>query len=172
MIDRRNIQGFVVRGYRLPYAGYVFLRVTDAERARSALAEFIPHVITAEHWTDKPESGINLAFSFEGLRALGLADRSLDAFPAEFRDGMASRATVLGDIGESAPEHWEAPFGPGGQVHVLVMISAMNEAALEARNTQVRSAVERTGGASVVCFQLGAALEGGGAGVLAPCSSG
>jgi Dyp-type peroxidase family len=160
LIDRPNIQGFVVRGYRLPYAGYVFLRIDDAAKARAALAEFIPHVITAEKWTDKPESGINLAFTYQGLRALGVAEDSLAAFPAEFRDGMASRATVLGDIGESAPEHWEAPFRDG-DAHVLVMISAMNEDALENRNSQIRGAVERTGGATVVGFQLGAALEGG-----------
>jgi Dyp-type peroxidase family len=160
VIDRPNIQGFVVRGYRLPYAGYVFLRIDDAARARAALAEFIPQVITAEHWTDKPESGINVAFSFEGLRALGLQDRSLDAFPEEFRAGMASRATVLGDIGESAPENWEAPFRDR-EGHVLVMVSAKDAAALEARNERVREAADRTGGASVVGFQLGAALEGG-----------
>ena len=149
-----------MRGYRLPYAGYVFLRIADAARARDALAEFIPQVITAEHWTDKPESGINLSFSFEGLRALGLDDRSLDAFPAEFRDGMAARATVLGDIGASAPEHWEAPFRDGTG-HVLVMVSAKDRAALEERNARVKAAVDRAGGASVVGFQLGAALEGG-----------
>jgi Dyp-type peroxidase family len=160
LIDRPNIQGFVVRGYRLPYAGYVFLKLTGAAQARAALAEFIPHVITAEHWTDKPESGINLAFTYKGLQAIGLDEASLAAFPEEFRDGMASRATILGDIDESAPEHWEAPFRDG-DAHVLVMISAMNEAALQTRNDQIRSAVERTGGAEVVGYQLGAALEGG-----------
>jgi Dyp-type peroxidase family len=149
-----------VRGYRLPYAGYVFLRISDGGAAREALAEFLPDVITAQHWTDKPDAGINLSFSFQGLRALGLADRSLDAFPAEFRDGMASRATVLGDIGESAPEHWEAPFSRG-DAHVLVMISAKDEAALKERNERVQGAVERNSGADVVGFQLGAALEGG-----------
>ena len=138
-----------MRGYRLPYAGYVFLKITDAAKARAALAEFIPDVITAEHWTDKPESGINLAFTYQGLRAIGLDEASLAAFPEEFRAGMASRASVLGDIGESAPEHWEAPFREG-DAHVLVMISATNEAALQARNDQIRSAVERTGGAEVV----------------------
>jgi Dyp-type peroxidase family len=149
-----------VRGYRLPYAGYVFLRISDGAAAREALADFLPQVITAEHWTDKPDSGINLSFSFQGLRALGLADRSLDAFPAEFRDGMASRATVLGDIGESAPERWEAPFA-SGDAHVLVMISAKDEAALKERNERVQGAVERNSGATVVGYQLGAALEGG-----------
>jgi Dyp-type peroxidase family len=149
-----------VRGYRLPYAGYVFLRIEDPARARAALKEFIPDVITAAQWTDKPDSGINLSFSFEGLKALGLPDRSLDAFPEEFRGGMAARATVLGDDGDSAPANWERPFRDG-DVHVLVMISAKDEAHLEERNRRVRGAVERSGGASVACFQLGAALEGG-----------
>lgn len=159
-IDRKNVQGFVVRGYRLPFAGYVYLRIDDPAQARATLDEFIPQVITAEPWTDKPESGINLAFSFEGLRALGCSARSLDAFPAEFRAGMAARAQVLGDVGDSAPEHWEEPFRDG-QAHVLVMISAKDPAALEARDGRVREAVERAGGATVVGVQTGAALEGG-----------
>jgi Dyp-type peroxidase family len=160
MIDRKNVQGFVLRGYRLPFAAYVYVRIDDPPQARAALAEFIPQVITGEHWTDKPESGINLAFSFEGLRALGCADRSLDAFPAEFRQGMAARAQVLGDIGDSAPANWEAPF-KNGEAHVLVMVSAKDPDALALRDGRIRAAIERAGGATVVGDQSGAALEGG-----------
>ena len=122
-LDFPNIQGFVVRGYRLPSAGYLFLRIEDAVKARAFLSDSIADVITAERWDVKPDSGINLAFSHEGLRALGVGDDSLAGFPAEFRDGMASRAELLGDVGESAPEHWEACFR-SGDAHVLVMISA------------------------------------------------
>ena len=95
-LDFPNIQGFVVRGYRLPAAGYLFLRIDDGAKARAFLGDFIPEVITAERWDVKPESGINIAFSYEGLRALGVADASLAGFPAEFRDGMASRAAAAG----------------------------------------------------------------------------
>jgi Dyp-type peroxidase family len=151
-IDRKNVQGFVVRGYRLPFAAYVFLRVDDAATARATLAEFIPQVITAEQWTDKPDSGVNVAFSFEGLRALGLDDRS--------RAGMAARSDVLGDIGDSAPERWEDPFRDGSG-HVMVMVSAKDPAALEQRQSGIKEAVERRGGATVVGVQDGAALEGG-----------
>jgi Dyp-type peroxidase family len=160
MIDRTNVQGFVIRGYRLPYAGYIYLRIDDAAQARAALAEFIPQVITAERWTDKPESGVNVAFSFQGLRALQCSERSLDAFPAEFREGMAARAQILGDIGDSAPQHWEEPFRDG-QVHVLVMLSAKDPQALAERDGRIRAAIERAGGATVVGDQSGAALEGG-----------
>ena len=160
MIDLANIQGFVVRGYRLPFAAYVYLRIDDAAKARAALADFLPQVITAEHWTDKPESGINVAVSFAGLKAMGVGERTLDAFPAEFKAGMAARAQVLGDIGDSAPGNWEEPFRTG-EAHVLVMVSAKSQEALEARNGRVREAVERVGGATVVGAQLGGALEGG-----------
>jgi Dyp-type peroxidase family len=159
-IDRKNVQGFVVRGYRLPFAGYIYLRVDDGAQARAALGEFIPQVITAEHWTDKPESGVNVAFSFEGLRALGCGERSLAAFPPEFKAGMAARAQVLGDIGDSAPEHWEAPFRDR-EAQVLVMLSAKDPQALQERDGRIRAAIERAGGVTVVGDQVGAALEGG-----------
>ena len=156
-LDFPNIQGFVVRGYRLPAAGYLFLRIEDAAAARAFLADFIPHVITAERWDVKPDSGINIAFSHAGLRALGVPEPSLAAFPREFRDGMASRAELLGDVGESAPERWEDCFR-SGDAHVLVMISAKDGDALAERDQRIRALIERRGGASVVVTQLGAVL--------------
>jgi Dyp-type peroxidase family len=159
-LDFPNIQGFLVRGYRLPAAGYLFLRIDDAAKARAFLGDFIPQVITAERWDVKPESGINLAFSFEGLRALGVGDASLAAFPAEFREGMASRADLLGDVGESAPQHWEECFR-SGDAHVLVMISAKDPAALAERDQRIREVVVQRGGASVVVTQLGGVLPTG-----------
>jgi Dyp-type peroxidase family len=139
-----------VRGYRLPAAGYLFLRIEDAVKARAFLSDAIADVITAERWDVKPESGINVAFSFQGLRALG----------AEFRDGMASRAELLGDVGDSAPEHWEECFRTG-DAHVLVMISARDGAALAERDRRIRELVASRGGASVVVTQIGGALPTG-----------
>jgi Dyp-type peroxidase family len=159
-LDFPNIQGFVVRGYRLPAAGYIFLRIEEPARARALLGEVLDQVITAERWDVKPDSGINLALSYEGLRALGLPEASLAAFPAEFRAGMASRAQLLGDVGESAPERWEDCFRTR-EAHVLVMISAKDGDALAERDQRIRSAIARAGGASVVVTQLGGVLPGG-----------
>ena len=80
-----SIQGFVVRGYRLPSAGYLFLRIDDAARARALLAETTPDVLTADPWETKPESGINIAFTYAGLQALGVPGTSLAGFPDDFR---------------------------------------------------------------------------------------
>ncbi|MEA2136299.1 MAG: hypothetical protein QOC68_4208 [Solirubrobacteraceae bacterium] len=159
-LELASIQGFVVRGYRLPSAGYLFLRVDDAARARALLAETTPDVLTADPWETKPESGINLAFTYSGLQALGVPGTSLAGFPDDFRSGMAARAETLGDVGGSAPERWEAPFGRG-EIHVLVMISAQDPAALATRDRQLREAIERHGGIAVVGDQAGSALPGG-----------
>ena len=159
-LDLANIQGFVIRGYRLPYAEYLFLRIDDPGRARALLGEVLPQVITAARWTEKPESGINIAVSHAGLRALGVAGASLDAFPEEFRLGMAARADRLGDTGDSAPGRWEPCFRDG-EAHVLVMVSAQDEAALRARDERLRAAVADAGGLTVVGYHEGAALPGG-----------
>ena len=34
---------------------------------------------------------------------------------------MAARAAVLGDVGESSPEHWEPPLG-SADVHVAIAV--------------------------------------------------
>ena len=159
-LDFPNIQGFVVRGYRLPTAGYVFLRIEDPARARALLGEVIDQVITAERWDAKPDSGINIAISYEGLRALGVSEASLAAFPAEFRNGMAASAELLGDTGDSAPEHWEDCFRTR-KAHVLVMISAKDPAALAERDRRIREAVAQAGGVSVVVTQPGGVLPTG-----------
>ncbi len=52
---------------------------------------------------------------------------------------MAARAEVLGDVGDSAPEHWEPGLGTG-EAHVLVTLYGVDEEALE----RVRAKLEAT----------------------------
>jgi Dyp-type peroxidase family len=158
-LDLPNIQGFVVRGYRLPFASYLLLHVDDASAARRWLAELLDEVLTAAPWSVKPEAGVNVAFSYAGLQALGLPDTTLASFPPEFRAGMAGRAELLGDTGDSAPANWEAGFVDPG-VHALVMISAASDAALRAHDDRLRAAAQ-AGGLRVVADQVGAALAEG-----------
>ena len=54
---------------------------------------------------------MSAALTYQGLKALGVPQDSLDSFPPEFQQGMAARAAKFGDTGENAPEHWEKPFG-------------------------------------------------------------
>jgi Dyp-type peroxidase family len=158
-LDLANVQGFVVRGYRLPFASYLLTHVRDAARARRWIGAVLEEVLTAAPWSVKPEAGVNVGISYAGLQALGLPGPTLAGFPQDFRDGMAARAAVLGDTGESAPERWDPGFLDPG-VHVLVMISANGEDALRRHDARVRAAAE-AGGLEVVADQVGAALPGG-----------
>ena len=45
---------------------------------------------------DESDRWVTLAFTWNGLRALGVPEESLQTFPEEFRTGMASRADILG----------------------------------------------------------------------------
>ncbi len=158
-LDLDNIQGFVVRGYRLPEAAYVFLSVTDARAARRFLADLIGHVTTAAPWDTKPATTVNVAVSASGLRALGVSDEVLGSFDAEFRQGMSARADILGDNGPSAPEHWEAPFG-SKDVHLLALFLAGDAAALAEREAWLDEMLGRSGCVKLSRQRAGA-LPGG-----------
>lgn len=130
-IDRADVQSFVFRSGPDEGARYLFLEVTDPERARQWLADQLsasqapsPRLLTAA-----PRSGldpfVNVAFTCSGLSAFGLSEAELDGFGHEFREGMDTehRSRALGDVRESAPANW----GWGGSrspVDVLLMIFA------------------------------------------------
>ncbi|MDQ2759731.1 MAG: Dyp-type peroxidase [Actinomycetota bacterium] len=159
-LDLPRIQGFVVRGYKLPLAGYLFLRIDDVAKAAAWISEITEDVLTASPWSEKPESGVNVAFTYWGLRALRLPDSCLSGFPEEFRQGMAARSDVLGDSGASAATGWEGGLGTA-DIHVLAMISAAHGDALDAHDKRLRAAIEYNGGLSVVYDDRGGALPGG-----------
>ena len=47
---------------------------------------------------------MSVAFTWNGLRALGADEGSLASFPEEFKQGMVARSEVLGDTGANHPE--------------------------------------------------------------------
>jgi deferrochelatase/peroxidase EfeB len=57
------------------------------------------------------QAPILMAFTYSGLKALKIDERTLSSFPDAFREGMAARAARLRDTGPSAPENWEGRFG-------------------------------------------------------------
>src|SRR5262249_61994236 len=77
------------------------------------------------------DTWVSVALTYEGFKALGVPQESLDSFSWEFRQGMAARAKDLHDIGESAPENWEKPLGTG-DVHVVIVAVSPDEERLEA----------------------------------------
>jgi len=159
-IDVSTLQGNILRGYRFSVVTYLFFRIQDAARARQWLKEFSGHVTNATPWQNKPASTVNVAMTYPGLQALQLPDVSLASFPPEFKQGMAARAAVLGDMEESSPEHWDGPLGTK-DVHLLVMLYAVTPACMSERRRWFDEMLARIGGLELIYEQLGNPLSNG-----------
>jgi Dyp-type peroxidase family len=161
-VEASDVQAIVLRPRPKPYRGeYVVLRIGDAGQGREMLRRILPHVAPAEEWWVPSLPGwLGIAFTFEGLKALGVPQPSLDSFPVEFRQGMAARAAILHDWGANAPENWEYPFGTP-DVHVALAIYGRNEQDLQRVLDLARSAHDDLPQISVVYrMQFGELPEG------------
>ena len=136
-----DIQGFITSGYgHLPQSAYLFLQFRDAGRARRWLARLAPVITTAKPWPKdasgkkiKPAIALNLAFTHDGLAALGLPPAALSTFPEEFQEGIThpDRSRILGDTEESDPSGWEFGGSEQPSIHALVVIHAATLDALD-----------------------------------------
>lgn len=152
-LNATDIQGFVLRGYNLPVARYIFLRFVDSLRARNLLGRLLNGITTGQRWDgSKPESTLNIAFTHVGLEALDLPAATLLSFPVEFQQGMKDRAAILGDTGVNAPDHWDAVWKEE-RVHAWIGVNARTAQALDARSVEVFRLIEETGSAIVVDTQ-------------------
>jgi Dyp-type peroxidase family len=135
--ELEDIQGFVVSGYlKRPAASYGAFSITNVERARAWLRSVVERLQYGEFLTSPVEEEPhlaavcrNVAFTHDGLKALGLGVHTLNGFHTSFREGMHAphRARQLGDDGPSAPEKWRwgGPNNPA--VHGLLCVFAGNE---------------------------------------------
>jgi deferrochelatase/peroxidase EfeB len=125
VVDYSDIQGVVRFGYGpLTEASFLLLKIRDARIARSWLST--APIASAVELTKAPQTALQVAFTREGLQALGVADDVMAGFSAEFLSGMSgqeSRSRRLGDVGANSPQGWR--WGGSGRVpHLLVMLYA------------------------------------------------
>jgi Dyp-type peroxidase family len=162
-LDLGDLQGDILRAYGNDYActSYTFVRIAGPpEPARAWLGGLLGHVTTALPWTDgKPATTLNVALTAAGLAALGVPAEVLGSFPAEFADGMAKRATRLGDVAASDPSGWEAGLGTGA-AHVLLTINARAPADRDRALAKMQAAITAAGDLRVVHQQETALLPG------------
>lgn len=147
-IDLADIQGNVLAGFNKDYQRLLFFRLGDTGRARAWVATLVDETATTEEVlafndlfrrararrgaeVSTPQaSWLNVAFTHPGLAALGVPDTELSTFPGAFREGMAARAQLLGDVDESAPARWVGPFA-SSDVHGLLLLAADAPAAVD-----------------------------------------
>jgi Dyp-type peroxidase family len=154
VLDLADIQSGVLRPRPSPYAStYILLRIDEPREGRELLRR-LSEVVTSAAAPDRPgrDTWVSVALTFAGLKALGVPAASLDSFAWEFRQGVAARAPALGDVGESAPDHWEAPFG-GPDIHVILVGVAPDAARLEAAVDRAREAFADLSGVAPIWRQ-------------------
>jgi len=154
---RPDIQEIILSGYgHLPQATYLFLEFQDALRVRQWLRDLVPIITSVEEWPtlngekQKPQNAVHLAFSHRGLRALGLLPDTLASFPPPFVQDVAARAKVLGDTGDSSPEHWDLGAPHQAPLHAALLIYGATRADADALFDQQQQAIAATNGAIVL----------------------
>ena len=159
MLELADIQSGALHPRPSPYTGtYVVLRIDERRAGRELLRLLTPVLAPA---TDpahvRDEAWVSIALSYQGLKALGVPQHSLDSFPPEFQQGMAARAAKLGDVGESAPKHWEKPLGTS-DVHIAISALSPSAARLETVLARARKVYEKISGISAIwkldCYAL------------------
>ncbi len=166
-----DIQGFILRGYRMPMVRHFLLTVGVPAEARKLLGRLVsgdesdaPQITTAEDWhvgfepgpgdnlsdvpRNKPDYCLNLGITWPGLIALEIKERtpalSFKSFGA-FTAGAAERSGLVGDTGASGPQNWIGGFGKGSD-HVLVTLHAISPDAMTSYSDRL-SALFAAGGA-------------------------
>ena len=161
-LDLADIQGFILRGYRMPMVRHFLLAVATPAHARRQLGRLVsgdesdaPQITTAEDWhvgfapgpgdnpaaapRRKPDYCLNIGITWPGLVALEIDERvptlSFKSFGA-FTEGAAQRAALVGDSGASAPQNWVGGFGKGHD-HVLVTLHAISPEAMQSYSDRV-----------------------------------
>src|SRR3954451_6258432 len=158
-IELEDIQSGALHERPSPYVGtYLLLRIDERAAGRELVRRLHGIVDTGRPSTDPArDAWITAAFTYHGLEALGVPQASLDSFAPEFRQGMAARAATLGDVGESAPERWEAPLG-SPDVHVAIAVLSPDQARHDVAVQKAREALAELPGVELFwrqdCYQL------------------
>jgi deferrochelatase/peroxidase EfeB len=130
MLELDDIQHILLTRSPALTGRYEFLSFRQPGGGRAWLAEIIENVHSVKTMRESLEEDrrwITVAFTCNGLRALGVEEHALATFPREFREGMAARAAVLGDTGASDPAHWvDRTSAP--DLHAIAILFARDNA--------------------------------------------
>ena len=158
-LELDDIQFGVLHQRPASYVGtYLLLRIDDREAGQELIGRLLPVIESARSSSDPARHAwVSVAFTYQGLKALGVPQDSLDSFVPEFRQGMAARAADLGDTGDSSPDHWEKPLGRP-EVHVALSVLSPDAERLASLRERARRAHEELAGVEVIwrqdCYQL------------------
>jgi Dyp-type peroxidase family len=133
-VNLDDIQTNVLRSVDPAFSFYVFFRISDVKMFRSFLTSALAQTLTfggtptglyserarlrsrSDEAATAPSTQndalhMNIGFTMPGLECLEVEQATRESFPEPFREGMAMRGTILGDVGGSACDHWDGYLG-------------------------------------------------------------
>jgi Dyp-type peroxidase family len=124
-----NIPGLVFRGTkRLTEGRCLLFRFEQRENFENWLQGMKALVTYGED--PRHDHSVQLGFSIDGLRSIGLHDETLATFPIAFQQGPAARSQALGDRGDDSPEGWRWGGPRTEAVDAIVLVYAHSRDAL------------------------------------------
>ena len=186
MVNFTNIQGNILKGFNKPYNLFIFFRFKKENNIRSWLKIIgkqlcsTNQIINASidfkekrkvnQFYNPNETWLHLSFSANGIKKLRkklpCSITNLDTFAKEsnsypfddpFEYGMKTRASLLGDHGESSPEKWIEPFKSIGiDAMIIVASDTLKDAEIAVDNLR-KNAQEL--GLSIVGLEIGQIIK-------------
>lgn len=168
--DLAEIQGIILRGYKLGFVRHFVLQITNAPAFKQFLGKLVPNTPGSGPLTitsaapfpknaPRPDYYLNVGFSWPGLQALNLPGVTFGnnfQFQA-FKAGATNRAAQVGDVGPNAPQNWLGALNPANaqNAHVIFSLYADTPENLELRSTTLRNMFETPGAAKALTFDDG-----------------
>jgi Dyp-type peroxidase family len=130
MLELDDIQHILLTRTPALTGQYEFVSFRDRGAGRAwvtALLDKVQSAAEVESTVASSKRWVTLAFTWNGLRALGVEEDSLASFPEEFKQGMVARAQMLGDTGFNHPDHWVGGLA-SPDLHAIAILFARDDA--------------------------------------------
>ena len=157
-----EIQGNILAGFNKDHQRFLFLQIADPAKAKRWLQGMVSEVSTTaqvKQFNDafraarKAQGGkeggnmptvtwLNIAFNYPGLKRLGA---SMYSFPDDFKQGMAARSAIIGDVGRNDPMQWDPWLQDRDSLHIMVLIAADLPADLDAALAKFKATIPGSG---------------------------
>jgi deferrochelatase/peroxidase EfeB len=152
MLEFDDIQHILLMRAPALTGRYEFLSFRSAWGGRAWLKEILKTVQSAAEVrasVDKDKRWVTVAFTWNGLKALGVGETSLATFPEEFKQGMAARAEILGDTGANHPDNWVGGLA-SSDLHAIAILFARDEAERKRCQTEHERLIANCDGVEVL----------------------
>jgi Dyp-type peroxidase family len=123
-VEYTDVQSIVRFGFgKMTEACYLLLRIKDP---RAACAWLRNAPVTTAELDSSLRTALQIAFTRQGLEALGVSQTVIAGFSTEFISGMTgdpARSRRLGDVGANSPDNWH--WGADSKIpHLVIMLFA------------------------------------------------